>query len=156
MKIKLTRINLFISGLIIVLMFLVINRINNITKSEIIDGIVIGHKIWENETFPEDTESAPIVSYYVEDENYVFTAQRNLEYEAGEVIKVIYKKKHPEKANIYSFSGFWLTPFLYCFIPITLMSALIFSFISKNDLIILSLGDKKGIHKINRKNTLES
>ena len=154
MKIKLTRSNLFIACITVILLFLAVNRLNNILKSEITEGVVIGHKIWENKTFPEDTEISPIVSYKVDDEIYDFTAQRNLKYETGQSIKVIFRKKHPENAYIYSFSGFWLSPILYCLIPIILLSALIFTLISKNDIIVVSFGDKKGIHKINKKNTL--
>jgi hypothetical protein len=137
------------------LIFLVINRLNYSFNSNITDGKVIGHKIWENETFPEDTETAPIIEFYSDDGRIEFTAQRNLKYDIGHELKVIYKKQNPNKANIYSFFGFWMEPLILCFIPIIVLSALIFVFISKKDTIVCSRNKGNKIN-ISRKSIEES
>jgi len=150
MVIKIARSHIWYVSIFLVLLFLVINRLNNVYKSHITDGVVIGHKIWENETFPEDTEIAPIVEFYTEDTRITFTSQRNLNYEINDKVNVIYKEKNPHNANIYSFYGFWLEPLILSFIPITIISALIFAFISKKDIIEISRKSNKKIH-IDRK-----
>ncbi len=151
MKIKLTRSKLLFICISMILLFLVINRINIISKSIITNGIVIGYKIWENKTFPEDTESAPIIEFQTENSIITFTAQKNLKYDTGDLVKVIYNESDPYKANIYSFYGFWLEPLIISFIPIIIVSALILTFISKKDIVVIGRNNGSHILKINRK-----
>ncbi|PLX06362.1 MAG: hypothetical protein C0596_17995 [Marinilabiliales bacterium] len=150
---KLSRVHLIIINLIVVVLFVGINRYRYISSAIITEGIVVGQKKYENKTFPEDSEYAPVIEFYNDEDRVIFTADRNLGYKNGEVHKIIYKKKNPRNAKIYSFNGFWLGPLIMSIVPFIIISALIFGFMSKGDRIIFS---SKGFKRIKNKKISKS
>lgn len=150
---KLGRTHLIIITLFIVVLFVGINRYRYVNSAVITEGIVIGQKIFENKTFPEDTEYAPVLEFYNGDDKITFTAERNLGYQNGEIHKIIYKKNNPRNAKIYSFTGFWMEPLIISIIPFIIISGFIFGFVSKGDKIMFSINGFKRIRskKISKK-----
>ncbi len=144
---KLNRRQLLIISFVIILSFLGLNRIRFINNSVITNGEVIGHKEWVNEEFPKEKEIAPIIKFSNDTQRIVFTAQKNLNYNVGSQIKVIYKKQSPHKAKIYTFLGFWLKPIIVCIIPLILIFASIFTFLAKDDIIYFSNNKIRKIKK---------
>lgn len=156
MKLKISRKILLLSGFIIIALYFSLNRINDISKSEFSCGTIIGVKEWRNKIFPEDSEEAPIVQFFYKNEEIIFDAKRNIKYENGEEVKVIFRKKTPNNAKIYSFTGYWLEPIIICLLPTILYSALILSLIGKTDFIIFSFKEFNIYKKSDKKNTLSS
>jgi hypothetical protein len=147
MKIKLNRKSILILGYFIIIVFLSLNRINDINKSVITSGKIIGYKEWENKTFPEDVEKAAVVLFYNGKKENIFIAQRNVDYESGQIVRVIYKKQNVTNAKIFSFTGYWLEPIIICLIPLIIFSALTLTFIKKDDRIIFKPSDKELYNK---------
>lgn len=144
------------SGFIIVALYFSLNRINDISKSEFSYGTIIGVKEWRNKIFPEDSEEASIVQFFYENQEIIFDAKRNIKYENGKEVKVIFRKKTPNNAKIFSFTGYWLEPIIICLVPIILYSALILSLIGKFDFIIFSFKEFKFYKKSDKKHALPS
>ncbi|MDD2636546.1 MAG: hypothetical protein PHW82_13725 [Bacteroidales bacterium] len=153
---KISRKMLLLSGFIIIALYFSLNRINDIQKSEFTYGTIIGTKEWRNKLFPEDSEEAPIVHFIYENQEIVFVAQRNTKYENGENVKVVFRKKSPDTAKIYSFTGYWLIPIIICSIPIILYFALILSFVGKFDFIVFNFREFKLYKKADKNGTLPS
>ncbi|MDD4150669.1 MAG: hypothetical protein PHE33_11660 [Bacteroidales bacterium] len=154
MKLKINRTGLLLSGFVIIIVFFFLNRINDINKSEFSSGIVIGVKEWSNKMFPEDFEEAPIVQFFYNNQEIIFVAQRNVKYENGEKVKVIFKQSSPDTAKIYSFVGYWLVPIILCLVPLILFSALVLTFIGKLDFMVFSFKGFKLYKNPDKKNAL--
>lgn len=128
---------------------------NDISKSVITDGIVVGHKEWRNKTFPEDFEIAPVINFYHNSELIVFTAPRNIKLEPGSKVKVIYRKGNPYRAQLYNFYGYWLNAVIFTLLPIIIVSALVFTFVGKSDKVLFSFGKVKLIKHLNDVESVE-
>ncbi|NCC87907.1 MAG: hypothetical protein EOM05_08580 [Clostridia bacterium] len=128
---------------------------NDISKSVITDGVVAGNKEWENKTFPEDSEIAPVINFYHDSELIVFTAPRNIKIEPGSKVKVIYRKSNPYKAQLYNFFGYWLNAVIFTLLPIIIVSAFVFTFVGKSDKVLFSFGKVKLIKHLNDVKNIE-
>lgn len=122
---------------------------NDISKSVIVDGIVVGHKEWKSKVFPEDSEIAPVVNFYYNSELIVFTAPRNIKIEPGSKVKVIYRKDNPYRAQLYNFYGYWLNAVIFTVLPIIIISAFVFTFVGKSDKVLFSFGKIKIVKHLN-------
>ncbi|MBN2776660.1 MAG: hypothetical protein JXR36_03410 [Bacteroidales bacterium] len=128
---------------------------NDISKSVITDGIVIGQKKWENKAFPDDSEFAPMISFYYSEELITFTAPRSIKLESGSKVKVIYRKGNPYRAQLFNFYGYWLNAVILTLLPIIIVSALVFTFVGKSDKVLFSFGKVKLIKHLNDVESVE-
>lgn len=136
--IKLNRKNLFVTGVIIILLYLILNRLDYMTGTAQTNGRIIGVRSWLLSAKEGEMYSAPMVRFATDSRLVTFAGESNLNYKEGEIVPVIYKTSNPEKAHINTFLGLWLTPLLYCIFPLILLTA-VYSFMNEKDRIIIHL-----------------
>lgn len=152
MTIKLNRNKVFLIGLCIIFVFLLLNRIDYIFGSSTTVGRVISVKEWETHNYSVNRFSngqyfAPVVLFSIDSTEITFQATTNMDLKSGETVDVIYKTIDPANAEVYSFVGFWLSPLLYCTIPLILLIATTFSFLTRTDVFVVNIGKRFTITK---------
>jgi hypothetical protein len=139
MKLRLNRTQIYISGIFVIFFYLILNRTLLILDSNITRGVVVNEIKWGNGTAGE-TEgffTAPIVQFKAGKTKITFRAETNTDFHPGEVVEVLYKKNNINEATIYSFTAFWLSPLLYCLLPILIFTALIYSFLNPASIVVV-------------------
>ncbi len=147
MTIKLKRNNILYIGIAIIAIYLILNRVDYIFNGNITTGYVVDEKVWVSADSTVITQTAPIISFNTNSEMHTFQGEINSSFDIGEKVQVIYKTENPSKAKVYNFTGFWLTPIIYCLIPLILIAAAIFTFLKKTDVIVLEIGKRIKISK---------
>ena len=133
---------LYISGICIILFYLLLNRWTLVNASSFTKGWVVNEIKWGNGTMGE-TEgffTAPLVQFIKKNKVITFQGETNTSYHKGQSVTVIYDKNNVNTAKIYSFTGFWLAPLLYCLLPFLLLTALVFSFFKPDAIIVADIG----------------
>jgi hypothetical protein len=156
MTITLNRTKIFVIGLVIIGLVLIFNRVDYIFGSDVTTGEVVQTKMYSSQkfhangysynTYSSNDFSAPIIEFLVANKSITFEGTSNMDVETGDKVQVIYKISDPTKAQVYSFVGFWLTPLLYCIVPMMLLIAIVFSFLSPSQTVVLNF-DKWGKNK---------
>ena len=150
MTLRLSRNQLFLAGTGIILFFIVLNRLVYISGSAITTGKVIGiqygnsrsNYVYSSNRYREGSYSFPVIQFNADSLRITFSGEHNVDLAAGETVSVIYKKKDPSQAKVYSFSGFWMAPLLYGLLPLLILAAVVFSFLEPKDHIQLIAGGK--------------
>ncbi len=136
--VKLNRSRLFMTGLIIIFFYLVLNRINFTKDTSLTKGVVIGLKGWSRRG---PAYSPPMVLFRSRSgEEITFHGETNSAYMEGDTVPVIYKNDDPSNAHINTFTGFWLGPLIYSILPLMILTAVVFSFMNERDFLIIDLG----------------
>ncbi len=148
MTVELNRNKLFLIGVGIVFLYLLLNRVDYIFGSNTTKGEVVRIRSW---TGRRSSYTAPIVKFSTETDNITFQGTTNMDATVGEMVDVIYKVDDPTNAEIYSFIGFWLSPLIYCILPLILLTAAAFSFLTASDILIFTIGKKFTITKTTKK-----
>lgn len=135
-NIKLTRLSFCWIGLGIIILYIFLNRFNFIWGSSITEGRVDAFRIIISAT---NSYNEPVIKFFVDSKEITFTDDNNLDLELGQNVTVIYKKDNPGNARVYSFTGFWLNSIIWALIPTIIFLAAIFSFMNKQDYILIDL-----------------
>jgi len=138
MMVSLNRNRIILIAIAVIILYLFLNRFQYIRKSNFATGEVVALEIKKDVMSSEKRFSCATIEFEAGDEIVCFSSERDVKYEIGETVKVIYKKDNPLDAKVYSFAGFWLAPTLYCIIPLWLIIAIILSFMNKNALIMFN------------------
>jgi len=146
---KLRRKHLFIFGIICILLFMAENRLIFLITGTITQGEIIDIAYIDNPGRYSGAESAPIIQFTVQDQNYRFEGRLFSDYKIGNKVKVIYAKGNPAKAYMFNFSDFWLSPFLWGFLLFIVMSAAVFSFFTSTDIITIHLWKRPAFNRQN-------
>lgn len=155
---KLNRIHILLIGVAVVILYLFLNRLDFIWGSNITSGQVIRFEKWNaklhtdgNLLYTSDglPFKAPLIEFIHEGQEYTFMGESDVEVKLNEQVQVIYKLSDPKDAEIYSFTGFWLTPIIYSLLPLMIVIAAVFSFLKPNDTIGINFFEDKKI-RINR------
>ena len=85
--------------------------------------------------------TAPVVQFVKGNKVVTFQGETNTSYHKGQSVTVIYNKENINTAKIYSFTGFWLTPLLFCLLPFLLLTAIVFSFFKQDAIIVANMGN---------------
>lgn len=144
MTITLNRNKVFFIGLGIIFVFLLLNRIDYIFGSTTTVGKVVSVKKWK---YRSSRFTAPMVKFQTETHEITFQGETNMNLQNGETVDVIYKINNPTNAEIYSFVGFWLSPLLYCILPLIFLVAITFSFLTRTDVFVVNIGKQFTITK---------
>jgi hypothetical protein len=144
MTIKLNRNKLFLIGVGIVFIYVLLNRVDYIFGSNITTGEIVRIRSWSGN---RSSYTAPIVKFSTETNEITFQGTTNMDASEGETVDVIYKANDPTNAEIYSFVGFWLSPLIYCILPLILLTAASFSFLTASDMLIFNIGKKFTVTK---------
>jgi hypothetical protein len=149
MTFQLNRNRIFFTGFGVILLFLLINRLDHMIGTRITTGQVIGERKWHSYSYREGTTNytAPLVRFSDGTSLFTFEGITNMEVKGGEKLSVIYKIDDPQQAGIYTFTGFWLSPLIYCLIPLLLLGAAVFSFLTASEYVIIASGKKPRILK---------
>jgi hypothetical protein len=134
---------LYLCGIGIILFYLALNRLSEVANSNFVKGWVVNEIKWGNGTLGE-TEgffTAPVVQFVKGQKVITFQGETNTSYHKGQSVTVIYKKENVTSAKIYSFTGFWLAPLLYCLLPLLLLTALVFSFFKSDAIIVADMSN---------------
>lgn len=148
MNLTLSRKHIFLSGIVIILLFITINRISMMAGSATAAGKVVSIKtgsyqrsyVYNGGYHSAGSYSAPVIQFETDNSTITFTGERNVELEYGAPVTVIYKKANPTDAWVYSFSGFWMAPLIYGLIPLLVLAAAVYSFLSKKDRLQIAIG----------------
>jgi hypothetical protein len=159
MTLKLNRNKLFTLGLFIIVIFLSINRLNRFigagfTEGQVVEIIKSSNRISYNSydnsydrLNAQTNYNFPIIQFSTKSLSFKFQDISNSNVKIGEKVKVIYKKNNPENAEVFTFWGFLFSPILYCLIPLLVLAAAVYSFLSKSEFIEITLEKNFKINK---------
>jgi len=133
---KLTKFQCFFFGLGIIALFYFVNRTKYIIGSEKITGTFAFYV--EDET-PEGKVFYPIIEYAIKDSIFRFKGAEGTSYELKEKVPVLLQKKDPDQPLLYTIGSFWLYPLYYWILPLIVWAAFSLSYISKNEVVLMSL-----------------
>lgn len=139
---KLNRIHILFIGLGIIVLYLFLNRFDFIWGSSTTTGKVIGFEKWVART-GRISFRAPIIQFSTDNEQLTFQGETDMDIKLGETVEVIYKPSNPTNAEVYTFAGFWLSPIIYCLIPLIILIAAAFSFLKPSDTITINFSKGK-------------
>jgi hypothetical protein len=153
MTLSLNRKHLVLLSLDIIIIILFLYRMNYIIGGSKTNGDVVDFVSWSSGGYrSKGSYSAPIIQFTVNNIPYKFQGETNLDLQVGDTTPVIYEDSNPNNASVYSFFGFWFIPIFYCTIVyIVLILPLIFSFINKNEELILKIEKKWQAYKVLKK-----
>jgi hypothetical protein len=138
MKLQFNRVQLYLIGSGIILFYVFLNRIINIVESDFANGKVMKENEWKTHADP-DNEAPPLIEFTRDTLAIIFRADANFKYAPDEIVKVIYNKKDIYDAHVYSFVGFWLSPFLYALLPLIILTAFLFSFFNESSVVVFKI-----------------
>lgn len=130
--IRLNRHHIFFIGVITAFLFSGIHILNFYMKSDFTQGSIISY----------DGNAARIL-IKINDKEYIFTAQSDLHLDPAEKTDVIYDKKNPANASVYTFWGFYMFYLYFIIVPLILYTAFIYSWFDKFDYVTLHFKTKK-------------
>ncbi|MBC7425781.1 MAG: hypothetical protein H7321_04530 [Bacteroidia bacterium] len=79
--------------------------------------------------------SIPLIGFYHNSEQYVFSGSANVPLHVGDHVPVVYHPSDPDNALVYNFDGVWLGPLIYSIFPLLILTAVLFSFFKRDDLL---------------------
>ncbi|MGZ4034362.1 MAG: hypothetical protein ACXVPU_09430 [Bacteroidia bacterium] len=133
---KLNRNKIFAIGVIIVLLFITVNRLDFIIGSKFTSGKVIKIHKWEGR---RSQWFAPVIQFSDDKYIYTFEGETNSDLGVGEEVSVVYKLADPLNARVFSFVGFILSPMIYSLIPFALLAAAVYSFIEPYETVTINM-----------------
>jgi hypothetical protein len=142
MIIKLTRLGVFEIGIFLTIMFILVNRLSFIKQSEITKGVVTEIYVSSSSggRYSNGKTLHPRVKFETDSFVIEFKAVSNMDVKVGDSVNVIYLKKDPIIAEVFSFIGFLYMPILYGFLfNLLIITPPIFSLMTKNTILILDL-----------------
>jgi hypothetical protein len=109
---KLNRHQLFVIGVILIMLCTAWYRIAFLRKAEITNGLCVAWDIiyYENNGVKKTDKVIPKIAYRVDGESFEISGVENQLFEKGSQVPVIYNKENYSEAFIYDFTGFWLYP----------------------------------------------
>ncbi len=146
MKIRISRGNLLLLSILLIITFYLINRFEKIRKSNFTTGKIIELEIISDKETKEVLQTIPLIKYEIDGKEYKIKGNSTLDAEKDSYIKIIYNPKHPEDGIVYNFAEFWLPALIYCIVPLMILFA-----------VILGMIDPKGclVIKTNKSNLLQ-
>jgi len=144
MTLKLTRNTIFFIGLCLILVYVAVNRLNFIRLGNFTNGKVY------NIVKTSGNHTSPVIEFSTDSLIVKFHSETDEDLEPGQQVEVIYQRSDPRNAKVYSFIGFWLSPLLYCILPVIVLAAAVYSFLSKR--FVIHVG--KGKNSMNRDHVL--
>ena len=136
MNLTFTRKKLLWIGVGIISFYYLLNKFEFIFKSARTQGVVVGYA-------DNGRVNAASIEFEVQSKFYYFEGQKNVEYDGGEKLPVIYLKEDPKQAYVFSFLGFWYTGLIVALIPLMLWCAFVLSFYRESDSISLRFFQNK-------------
>lgn len=144
-----SRQKIFLTGLVITVFIVLSNRLWHIA----VDGFAVGEVtetvtwVTKGSVMNSAHSSAPIVKFSTGMYEIRFQGPTNMHVQTGDHVTVIYDKNDPTEAGIYSFTGFWMIFLFYSILPVVVFSAATYSFLTKNDLLVIVLDKDFSIRK---------
>jgi hypothetical protein len=138
---KLNQSKLLLLGLGFIFLFYLCNRLSIIISSGKVQGTFVFY-INEagNVEMPSDNNLFfPIFEYRMKDSVYQFQGRENSSYVLHEKVDILLEGKDPDRPLLYTWSSFWLYPFLYWILPVIVWSAFSLSYINDNERLSIDL-----------------
>ena len=148
MMLKLSKTKLTLYSVLITLTFPFLKCSYKIFTSNFTHGTVIEVKIGVNNTGLKSY--TPVIEFQDSEGKYhIFPGGLDLMLNTNEKVEVIYNKYAPDdEAYVYSFGGFWLTPFIYSIIPLLIIAAWSIAFLEDKAIYIINFGKRKPGEKL--------
>jgi hypothetical protein len=138
---KLNRNHLYFIGIGMIVLYMVVNKLYFLARGSFADGEVISVKtISSSGRYGSGYSKYPVVKFQTDDYEVTFTGEENLDYVIGDKVSVVYLSSDIEKAKVYSWGGFWMPGLFMGFFPFLILSAAMYSFFGKNDVIVVHFG----------------
>lgn len=134
--VRLNKIQCFLFGLGVILLFYILNRVNHIIGSEKVNGTMV---FYIEEDGQEGKLFYPIIEYEYNDSIFRFRAREGASYELKQNIPVLLEEKDPDKPLVFTIGSFWLYPMFYIIFPIALWAAFSLSYVNKNEFVEINL-----------------
>ncbi len=103
------------------------NRLILAINGEITNGEVVSFTVLRG--YRTGTNIIPYIAFMNEGEQLFFSGVENMDCDRGDIVPVIFNKKDPEEAFVYTFIGFWFLPLIYALVPIFILVAIPLSFL---------------------------
>lgn len=133
--IELNRHKIFIIGLSLLLIGIFAPKLYVVSNGERTIGTVV--EIRELRSH-KGHSFAPIISFNTNNLTYRFKGENYLDYQVGDKVEVIYSKSEDYDPHIFSLGDFWMPNVFYSLLPLILLFSIVYSFLTKRDLIIIS------------------
>lgn len=144
---KLSRLGVFLIGVIVIVSLFFIIRILTYRNSEFTHGVVV----CPIDSANNNDEIEYTLYYYVGMKEYSVTKYEIPDIANQEVV-VFYPKGHPEKGDIYTITHFWFVAALYMLLPLMIWFAFIFTWLKEKEGIEIEFIKRKRKSKQNQEN----
>ncbi len=124
---KLSRLWVFLIGLLFLLILFAINRVRVYNNSNFTHGVLV----CPTESLDERHDVELTLYYYVGMKEFTVT-KYDVPVEVNQIVMVRYPKDQPEKGTIYTVLDFWFVSALYLLLPLMLWFAFVFSWLDEN------------------------
>ncbi len=139
LKLSLNRDSLFLTGTLIIVAFVLVNRFDIWLNYQTTTGKCLNYI---GQPIPQYSGGQPCnyLEYHVNGNKYYLRNFSN-SLEGQEVVRVYYDSDNPEDAYTIHFFNFWWIPLLTGFIVILLLVALVYSFLGKRFVMQINVYD---------------
>lgn len=149
-EIKVCRFRAFCIGILIIIFYIGLNRLNILVGSQKTTGQVISYQMHDYEG--DGLLLSEVKFELPTGEPFRFTTDKETFLEIGNVLPVLYKKDNPSEAWVYTFVDFWYPAIVWGIFPLILLIAFIYSFLRKDEYLSINLAGNFKINKINTDN----
>ena len=146
-EIRIGRTRLFMIGLSILIFYIGLNRFDILWGTQKTDGEVIAYQIGglKTGTLLHEIRFQTAQGYV-----FKFTSAEDVFLDIGEKVPVIFKKDNPAEAYVYNFISFWYPICIWALFPLILLLAAVYSFLKKDEVILMNLFEDFRIKKIRK------
>lgn len=135
-NLKLNNHKVFWIGVVVILLFMLLNRFQFYYGSQTAKGTVVGftkytgryHKIY------------PLISFNADGREYQVDGLKDLDVTYNDTLEMIYQPSDPAGAVINTFYGFWLYPIMFCLIPFMFWVSFVYAYITPKESLFIEIG----------------
>ena len=138
---RLSRKHLYLLGIITILAFGGISFLNKVLESSITNGKIVANGYFVGKK-GSTSQLHSLVEFNIRGEKIQFLGKQ-LSYEVGQDVKIIYPKENPQKAEIFSFLETYFPILVFSVLPLILWTAFVYSYFNKDTNIILRFWKRK-------------
>jgi hypothetical protein len=131
--IRLNRIQCFLFGIAIILLFYFLNRSKIIIGSEKAVGTFIFYV--EDNDSTEGKLFYPVIEFRYRDSVFRFNGREGSSFDLNQKVPVLLEHGNPEKPILFTIESFWLYPLFYWILPVLVWAAFSLSYVTKNELV---------------------
>lgn len=136
MNLKLNSHRVFLIGVIVIVLFMLLNRFQFYYGSQTAKGTVVGFTKYTGRY----KKIYPLISFEANGVEYQVDGLKDLDVTYNDTLEMIYQPSDPSGAVVNTFYGFWLYPIMFCLIPFIFWISFVYSYITPKESLFIEIG----------------